>query len=148
MAEYNREKDRVTIEKTFEELLRFVDGMDDGVRRAAREGLDEESLAVFDLLKKSDLSAKEIERIKSVAVGLLQTLKAEKLRTQHWRDKEATRDAVRLAIRDFLWDDATGLPVNRYTEDDVKARAEDVYAHVFHVYPALPSPYYGYQAVG
>jgi len=30
----------------------------------------------------------------------------------------------------------------------VKARAEDVYAHVFHVYPALPSPYYEFQAVG
>jgi len=142
VADYNREKDRGAIEKTFEELLRLVDEMDDEERRAAREGLDEESLAVLDLLKKPDLSAKEIKRIKSVAVQRLQTLKAEKLRIQRWRDKEATRDAVRLAIRDFLWDDATGLPVKHYTEDDVKARAEDVYAHVFHVYPALPSPYY------
>ena len=147
VADYNREKDRGAIEKTFEELLRLADEMDDEERRAAREGLDEESLAVFDLLKKPDLSTKEIKRIKSVAVALLQTLKTEKLRIQHWRDKEATRDAVRLAIRDFLWDDATGLPVNRYTEDDVQARAEDVYAHVFHVYPALPSPYYQAQAM-
>ncbi len=146
VADYNREKDRVAIEQTFEDLLRFVDEMNDEESRAVREGLDEESLAVFDLLKKPDLSAKEIERIKSVAVALLQTLKAEKLRIQHWRDKEATRDAVRLAIRDFLWDDATGLPVNRYNEDDVKARAEDVYAHVFHVYPSVPSPYYQAQA--
>jgi type I restriction enzyme R subunit len=146
VADYNREKDRVTIEQTFEELLRFVDEMNDEESRAVREGLDEESLAVFDLLKKPDLSAKEIERIKSVAVALLQTLKAEKLRIRHWRDKEATRDAVRLAIRDFLWDEATGLPVARYTEDDVQARAEDVYAHVFHVYPTVPSPYYQAQA--
>jgi hypothetical protein len=34
-----------------------------------REGLDEESLAVFDLLKKPDLSAGEIKRIKAVAVS-------------------------------------------------------------------------------
>ncbi len=49
MAEYNREKDRVTIEKTFEALFRFVSDLDDEVSRAVREGLDEESLAVFDL---------------------------------------------------------------------------------------------------
>jgi type I restriction enzyme, R subunit len=52
-----------------------------------REGLDEESLAVFDLLKKPDLSAKEIERIKTVAVDLIEALKAEKLRVDHWQEK-------------------------------------------------------------
>ena len=33
-----------------------------------REGLDEESLDVFDLLKKPDLSTKEVQRIKTVSV--------------------------------------------------------------------------------
>ncbi len=45
-------------------------------------------------------------------------MKAEKLKIDHWRDKESTRDAVRIAIRDFLWSDKTGLPVDSYTEDD------------------------------
>jgi len=143
VAEYNREKDRVTIEKTFEALMRFMDGMSEEESRAVREGLDEESLAVFDLLKKPDLSAGEIKRIKAVSVELLQTLKAEKLRIDHWQDKEATRDAVRLAIRDFLWSEATGLPVDQYSEDDVQIRADEVYRHVYQVYPTLPSPYYG-----
>jgi len=142
VAEYNREKDRVTIEKTFEALLRLMDEMSEEERRAVREGLDEESLAVFDLLKKPDLSAQEIKRIKAVAVDLLQMLKGEKLRIDHWQDKEATRDAVRVAIGDFLWSDSTGLPVDRYTDDDVQARIEEVYRHVFRVYPTLPSPYY------
>ncbi|MDF1591565.1 MAG: type I restriction endonuclease subunit R [Desulfobacterales bacterium] len=102
VAEYNREKDRVTIEKTFEELFRFSNGLDEEERRAMREGLDEESLAIFDLLKKPDLTSSDIRRIKAVAVGLLERLKAEKLRVDHWRDKESTRDAVRIAIRDFL----------------------------------------------
>ena len=57
VSEYNREKDRVTIEKTFEALFSLVQELDDEEHRAVREGLDEESLAIFDLLKKSDLKA-------------------------------------------------------------------------------------------
>jgi type I restriction enzyme, R subunit len=38
VAEYNREKDRVTIEKTFEALLQIMDEMDDEESRAVREG--------------------------------------------------------------------------------------------------------------
>lgn len=34
-----------------------------------------------------------IRRIKVVAVGLLETLKAETLRVDQWREKEATRDS-------------------------------------------------------
>jgi len=69
--------------------------MDEEERRAAQEGLDEETLAMFDLLKKPDLTPGETKRIKAVAIELLATLKAEKLRINHWRDKEATRDVVR-----------------------------------------------------
>ena len=142
VAEYNREKDRVTIEKTFEELLKTAQAMDEEEHRAMREGLDEETLALFDLLRKPDLSAAEIQRIKKVAVDLLQKLKTEKLRIDHWRDKETTRDAVRLTIRDFLWSESSGLPVDRYTEADVQTRADEVYYHVYRVYPTLPSPFY------
>jgi len=142
VAGYNQEKDRVTIEKTFEALLQFMNQMGEEESRAVREGLDEESLAIFDLLKRPDLSPGEIQRIKNVAVELLKTLKVEKLRIDHWRDKEATRDAVRLAIRDFLWSDSTGLPVDHYTEDDVEARADDVYRHIYRAYPTVPSPFY------
>ncbi|MCK9376594.1 MAG: DUF3387 domain-containing protein [Syntrophobacterales bacterium] len=97
VTEYNREKDRVTIEQTFEELLKFVQEIDEEESRAIREGLDEESLALFDLLKKPDLSAPAIKRIKKVAVELLETLKTEKLKIDHWRDKESTI-SVRSAI--------------------------------------------------
>ena len=147
IAEYNREKDRVTIERTFEALLKLVQDLDEEERRAVREGLDEESLAIFDLLKKPDLSASDIKRIKKVAVELLMTLKAEKLRVDQWRDKEATRDAVHVTIRDFLWSDETGLPAGGYSEDEVKAKSDDVFRHVFRVYPTVPSPYYQIAAV-
>jgi type I restriction enzyme R subunit len=142
VTEYNREKDQVTIEQTFEALLKLVQEMDDEENRAVREGLDEESLAIFDLLKKKNISASDIKRIKAIAVGLLQELKAEKLRVDQWCDKEATRDAVQVTIRDFLWSDKTGLPVESYTEDDVNTKSEEVFRHVYRVYPTIPSPYY------
>jgi len=142
VAEYNREKNRVTIEQTFEALLKLVQELDGEDSRAVREGLDEESLAIFDLLKKQNLSVSDIKRIKAVAVGLLEELKSEKLRVDQWRDKEATRDSVRVTIRDFLWSDKTGLPVALYSEDDVNIRTEDVFHHVFRAYPTVPSPYY------
>ncbi len=147
IADYNREKDRVTIEKTFEDLLKFVQELGKEESRAIREGLDEESLALFDLLKKPNLSPTDIKRIKEVSVSLLGTLKAEKLKIDHWRDKESTRDAVRLTIRDFLWSDETGLPIACYTEEEVKNKAEEVFTHVFRAYPTLPSPFYEIAAV-
>lgn len=112
-----------------------------------REGLDEKSLAIFDLLKEQTLSASEIKRIKAIAVELLKKLKAKKLRVDHWKDKEATRDAVRITIRDFLDSDKTGLPVDCYTEDDVRAKTEEVFQYVYWAYPTVPSPYYASTAL-
>jgi type I restriction enzyme R subunit len=41
-----------------------------------------------------------------------------------------------------LWSDATGLPDSSYTETEVDARSEDVFHHVYRVYPTVPSPIY------
>jgi len=141
VADYNREKDRVTIEKTFEALLKLVQNLTEEETRAIREGLDEETLAIFDILKKPDLTAADIQRIKKVAVDLLHTLKEEKLRIDHWRDKESTRDTVFLGIKNFLYDDKTGLPES-YTEEDVFLKTTEVFQHVYRVYPTIPSPFY------
>ena len=142
VAEYNREKDRVTIERTFEELLEFFEELEEEESRAVREGLDEESLAIFDVLKKPDLDKADIQRIKKVAKELLRTLKAEKLRVDQWREKEATLSAVKVAIHDFLYSDETGLPAGAYTDDDVTAMSEAVFVHVYRAYPTVPSPLY------
>ncbi len=141
VAAYNREKDQITIERTFEALLKLVQALDEEETRAVREGLDEESLAIFDLLKKPNLNANEITQIKKVAVSLLKKLKASNLRVHQWCEKEATRDAVRTSIYDFLFSDETGLP-HKYTEKDIKTKTEDVFRHIYRAYPKLPSPYY------
>ena len=134
VAEYNREKDRAVIEKTFEDLFSFTNGLDKEDHRAIREGLDEETLALFDLLIKPDLDKKEIDRIKKVCKELLTRLKAEKLRVDNWRAKEATRDAVLVEIRNFLYDDDTGLPDEIYTIVDLPEKVQQVYQHIYSQY--------------
>ena len=56
VAAYNREKDRVTIEETFRRLTELMEELDAEQKRAVEEGLNEDELALFDLLKKNDLA--------------------------------------------------------------------------------------------
>jgi len=146
VAEYNSEKDRVAIEVTFTALLDFTQTLNTEQTRAMREGLDEESLAIYDLLLKPDLSPTEIKRIKQISVELLATLKAQDLQVDRWCDKESTRDRVNTTIHNFLYSDKSGLPVDTYTEDDVEDKAIAVYHHVRRAYPKLPSPIYAVYA--
>jgi type I restriction enzyme, R subunit len=142
VKEYNNEKDRVTIEKTFEALMVFVQDLSEEERRAIKEDLSVETLVLFDMLKKQDLSKQEIKKIKSVATQLLDTLKQEKLKIENWCEKETTRDAVRQTIYDFLFDEKTGLPTDQYEVDDIESITDEIYSHVYRVYPKLPSPVY------
>jgi len=142
IADYNSEKNRVTIEQTFEALLRQSQKLDEEENRAVREGLTEESLAIYDLLSKPGLKPAEIKRIKEISTELLATLKTEVLRIHNWRDKEQTRDTVSMVINDFLYEDGHGLPESSYTEADVTEKAKAIYQHVYRVYPTVPSPFY------
>ena len=59
-----------------------------------------------------------------------------------WREKEATQSAVKVAIHDFLYSDETGLPAGAYSDGEVEATSEAVFAHVYRAYPTVPSPFY------
>ena len=128
VAEYNREKDRPTIERTFEALLKFVADLDEEQERAIREGLDEPTLALFDLLKKDELTPTDIKRIKTVAVDLYAKLQGELTRLSDWQWKEATRDLVKQTIFDFLYSDETGLPES-YSEDEITVKSTMLFTH-------------------
>ena len=136
IEEYNREKDRVTIEETFAALLKFVEELNDEDKRAIREGLTEEYLAVFDLLAQDKkLSSQPREKIKKIAKQLLEALKTEKLHVGHWQEKDATRAEVKSFILDFLYDERNGLPADSYTEEEIQQKAVIVFAHIFRQYP-------------
>jgi type I restriction enzyme R subunit len=136
--EYNYETDRATIEKTFEELINIVEDLSEEEQRAAREGLTEEYLAVFDLLceKKNDLSTVTRNRVKAISKELIEVIKAEISKFDNWREKEATQAQVRTFIYNYLYSDTTGLPVDAYTPEDVETISGVLYQHVYEQYPS------------
>jgi len=129
VAEYNSEKDAVNIERVFEALLVLAGELDEEQRRAVREGLTEETLALFDLLMKPDLSKADIKRLKQVAVGLYETLQAQIEAIHDFAERQATRDQIRVTIRNYLWDDSRGLP-GSYEQSEVETKTEAVLAHL------------------
>ena len=56
IADYNREKDRVTVEETFARLVELAHSLDAEQRRAAEEGLSEDEYALFQMLFKDNIS--------------------------------------------------------------------------------------------
>jgi type I restriction enzyme R subunit len=133
---YNRETDRVTIEQTFEKLVHFVGGLTEEEQRSVKEGLSEEHLAVFDLLVKTkgELKTKQRDRVKQTATALLEAIKAELAKLDHWKEKRQTRAQVQQLIYDYLYDGNTGLPVEAYNDKEVKSLANVVYLHVYRQY--------------
>ena len=128
IADYNREKDRATIEETFTKLADLVGSLDKEQRRAAEEGLDEEELAVFDLLKKDKLKKTEREKVKQASRGLLASLREILAPLERWTEKEQTQAEVETFILDNLY---IHLPSPPFTEEDKQEAAKMVYQHVW-----------------
>ena len=93
---YNQEKDKNTIEATFEALMMLTAEMTEEEQRHTAEGLEnEEQLAVFDILRKPELTQSEIKQVKKVAVGILQEIERQMRETQDIFSKQTTRDRLR-----------------------------------------------------
>jgi len=128
VADYNREKDRVTIEETFAKLADLLATLSVEQRRAAEEGLTEDELAIFDLLKKDRLTKKQRDTVKEASKHLL-TKVLEVVATRHdWTAKEPTKAEVEVLIQTEVF---TLLPDPPFDDNDKMALAERVYKHVF-----------------
>lgn len=129
VAEYNKDKDAVEVQKVFDDLFRFNDNLDQEQRRYLREGLDnEDQLAVFDLLQKETLTRNEREKIKEVAKELLKKLLAGKLQIDHWREKATAQAQVKAEIIRHLF---VSLPGSGYANDEISVKAEMIFAHLY-----------------
>jgi len=127
IQEYNDGKDAEAIRKAFEELVKFINEMNEEEQRATRESLDEETLAIYDLLRKDNLSKDEEAKVKKVAIETLVKLKAEKLKVERWRESTQVTAQVRTMIHDnLLW-----LPQESYLDDEVDTKTIDVYQHIY-----------------
>ncbi|MBF0613440.1 MAG: DUF3387 domain-containing protein, partial [Magnetococcales bacterium] len=117
------------------QIPRLNEALDEESQRAVREGLDEESLAMFDLLAKPNISTTERDQVKQVAKQLLTRVQDEVARIHDWRKLPRNRDSVRGIIHDILFADPTGLPVDCYDEDEVNHRTDLAFRHVFQFMP-------------
>jgi len=117
-------------ETFFARLVEFTKALNEEERRGLAENLDEEQLAIFDLLMRPapELTEMEKAQVKTVARSLLELLKREKL-VLDWRKQQQTRAAVQVAVREVLDE----LP-QKYDPDLYRQKCEVVYLHVFDSY--------------
>jgi len=125
--EYNNGKDTSSTVKAFDDLNEFLNNLTEEDSRAVREGLDEETLAIFDLLQKETLTEKEREDVKKVSKQTLETLKTEKLKVERWRESTQLRAQVKMSIYDKL----LNLPQEPYSDEEVHTKTDVVYQHIF-----------------
>ncbi len=128
VAAYNSEKDRTTIEETFRRLIDLMAGLDEEQKRATREGLHEDELALFDLLQKKGLDKTARERVKQASRTLLASIKARLAELDRFWEKEQTKADVEVFILDEVF---ANLPSPPFTPDEKKLVASNVYAHVW-----------------
>ena len=128
IADYNRDKDRVTIEETFARLVDFMSGLDAEDHRAAEEGLSEDEYAVFCLLQKENLSKSDREKVKLASQGLLDSLRRLIAQRERWTEREQTQAEIEVLILDSLF---TTLPTPPFTDAEKQVMANQVYQHVW-----------------
>jgi type I restriction enzyme R subunit len=128
IADYNREKDRVTIESTFANLLDLANSLDAEQRRAAEEGLNDDELALFDLLFKATLTKADREKLKRASKSLLASLRELLKPMCNWTQNETTQAEVKVFILDNLWQ---SLPRPPFTDEEAEVVAGRVYDFVW-----------------
>jgi len=120
----------INVQQYFDELVKLSNSLTDEEQRALSQGLNEEQLAIFDLLTRPgpNLSTDEEKQVKRVAEELLVKLKRDKL-VLDWRKEQQTRAGVRITVEETLDE----LPKS-YDRAIFAQKCEVVYQHVFESY--------------
>lgn len=128
IADYNREKGRATVAATFAALIQLANELDEERQRAVREGLSGDELALFDLLRREDISRRNRERLKQASRDLLAALRAMIESMLRWLQNSATQAEIRVHILDSLWQ---SLPRPPFTDVETETLASRVYDFVW-----------------
>jgi type I restriction enzyme R subunit len=128
VADYNREKDRVTVEATFAELVVLAASLDGEQRRAAEEGLTQDELALFDLLFRDKISKSDREHLKQASRGLLSSLQGLLRPMEEWTQKVSTQAEVKVHIINSLY---RSLPRPPFTDEEIESASDDIYNFVW-----------------
>ena len=122
-----------TIEEIFVELLNFTNTLNAEEERHVRENMSEEELVIFDILTRPapNLTDSEKAEVKKVSRELLAKLK--NLLVLNWRQKEAARSQLKIAIQNALDD---GLP-EAYTKELYQDKCSAMFEHIYEAYPEI-----------
>ena len=132
--QYNEEQNRVSIEKTFEALMHLTEELSEEEKRYIREGFDnDEQLSMYDVLMKDDLSKEDMKKLKKVAKDLLSKIKEILKTMDHPFDKQETKAAIVVTIRDMLWQE---LPES-YPDESITYYRDAVYNFVSQRYSGI-----------
>jgi type I restriction enzyme R subunit len=127
---YNNGKDAHTVEKTFNDVQDFITKLNVESSRAFAEGLDEETLAIFDLLTKPTLSTEDIAQVKKVARDTLSRLKQEVLMfARWWQSPQLTAQAIVIIRHDIEY-----LPATSYPDEELHTQETLLYQHIYSRY--------------
>ena len=113
-------------EQYFEQLVQFSQDMRAEDERHVREGLSEDELEIFDLLKKDAMTQAETQKVKLAAKALLHRLQDESPRVlvQDWYKTDQTRRIVRTAVAEVL---DRELPVESYDRALFQVKCDNVF---------------------
>jgi type I restriction enzyme R subunit len=128
IADYNREKDRATVEETFGRMMQLVASLDEEMQSHVREGLTEDEKALFDLLLKDNISKSDREKLKQASRFLLASLREQLSHMRTWTTNTQTQAEVKIFILDNL---CRTLPQPPFTEEDAEMLADRVYNYVW-----------------
>ena len=88
----------------FDELIKFTQEMKAESERHVREGLTEDELELFDLIKKEKMTKEETQKVRLAAKSLLRRLREEtpKVLVQDWFKDGQSKLRVRTAVENVL----------------------------------------------
>ena len=90
-------------------------------------------LLIWALFDAYDLSKADIKKLKELATSLLQKIKTNIAKFDHWTDKQETKAAIDNLIRDTLWAE---LP-ECYDEVSISSYRQQIYEYVYTRYRAV-----------
>lgn len=125
--EYNA--DSSAVDESHQQLVDLFSKLSDEEERAAREGMTEDELELFDLLRKGKLTKAEKQKVKLASKHLLERLfdPEAKILVLEWHKTKSTREKVKTEIQRILDED---LPTS-YTREIFSNKAQVAYQYFF-----------------
>ena len=118
-----------THENYYDALVDFTESLKQETERHIREGLTEDELELFDLLKKDRLTEKEAQSVRLAAKSLLKRLMATqpKVLVQDWHKDDQTKRNVKDTVEEVL---DSHLP-NSYDRVTFKSKCENIFDLIY-----------------